>query len=466
VVNLKSNKDHPKTLSTAQTLYYKEQQQKYIIDSQNIILEEPRLNQSRQNTESKNGKINKKQENSKYLINPDPKDIQNKHYNYNKNQIKYNTEDKKNNIQKYKNQQKTQKPKNTNYYEEIGLDSKYPIIQRKKTTKTLKNNNFSLLKPPQHFNFSPQLKKITKQQYKLKIELEYPDTDPRQWTYKQLKEYYQKNNKICKSNHLGVTYTHSHYDKLINEQGLIYKGQYRGNHIHRIKCKKFQCDRCRKNTLIPKLKKKLNKAITEHQLYTHIVITTEGEEYRKENNYYQSYIDMSRSLNKIRKILSEDAKKQGKKFTYINLIRAQKNGYCHLHILTDMYIPKKRLQDISDKYFNTGFIKVKSVKDIDKYLTNDFEKDHEFYIPFGRRHYTTSRNIDLNIYEEEKLEFNQGTHIHLIQGIPIIDQVYDKINQEYGYPPPLDFLLTEYKSKVKIKDPIKIKWKLTKDEIM
>lgn len=143
-------------------------------------------------------------------------------------------------------------------------------------------------------------------------------------------------------------------------------------------------------------------------------------------------------------------KKQGKQFSYICLFRAQKNGYCHLHVMTNLFIPKQRLKDISKKYFNTGFISIKSNKDITRYLTNDFLKDHEYYIPHGRRHYSTSRDINLNIYEdivEDTSNPETSMHIQLHPGVSVIDQVYDQVEHEYGYPPPFDFLLSQFQRK-------------------
>lgn len=270
--------------------------------------------------------------------------------------------------------------------------------------------------------------------------------DSSECSFAQLSFFYEKPNNICLSHALGVNYKHSHYDSLRTDSGLKYTGEYRGSRINRILCSKFQCDRCRP-LLKDALKNKMQLAITDHQLYTHFVITTEGKEYRDQNDYIQSYKDMAIAWNKIRLILSKNATQQGKHFSYICLFRSQKNGYCHLHVLTNLFIPKKRLQEISAKYFNTGFIKIKSNKDITNYLTNDFMKDHEFFIPFGRRHYTTSRNIDLNIYEdfEEDLQDPEiSMHIHLENGVPIMDQIYDQIEHEYGYPPPFEFLLQQF----------------------
>ena len=275
-------------------------------------------------------------------------------------------------------------------------------------------------------------------------------SDASKWSFKQLSEYYKKPNTICLSNALGVNYKHSDYDNLTTPEGLKYKGVYRGTKINRILCSKFHCDRCR-NILKSKLKKEIEKAMHDHKLYTHFVITTEGAKYRDNNDYIQSYKDMAKAWDKIRRLLDYDAKKQGKHFTFICLFRAQKNGYCHLHVLTNLYIPEQRLKDISKKYFNTGFIRIKSNKDVSNYLTNDFLKDHEFYIPFGRRHYSCSRDIKLDIYDEmdeDLADPETSMHIHLQSGFSVVDQIYDQVEHEYGYPPPFDFLMSYFYGKV------------------
>jgi len=308
---------------------------------------------------------------------------------------------------------KLQKIENNHLLPLLGLENKYPIIQQNRTI--VCRDVFT----PIH---------------------------PKNWTFAQLSYFYQKTNTICLSSALGVNYKHSSYDRLRTPNGLKCKGNYQGSTINRILCSKFHCDRCR--TLLKyKLKNEIQNALEDYQLYTHFVITTEGTDYRNYNDYIQSYTDMSHAWNKIRKILSYDAKKQGKNFTYICLIRAQKNGYCHLHVLTNLYIPKTRLTEISSKYFNTGFIKIKSNKDIANYLTNHLLKDHEYYIPFGRRHYTTSRNINLDIYDklENELQSPENSmHIRLEPLIPFIDQIYEQIEHEYGYPPPFDFMLSQF----------------------
>jgi len=273
------------------------------------------------------------------------------------------------------------------------------------------------------------------------------------WTYKQLSEYYQKSNTICLSNALGLKYIHS------------------TNQIKRIHCNKFTCDRCRKLFLKTRLRDEIQRNILEKDLIYHIVITTEGyDNYRKDHDFKQSYKDMVTTWNKLRTRLYAKAKKQNKKLSFICLPRAQKNGYCHPHILTNIEISKKELKELVKIYENTGSSTITAHKNTAKYLTNDFLKDHEFYTPIGQRRYTTSRDIQLNIYKPEEQEeiptpenekINSTfmhlipkpippdtMHIHLQTGINITDQIYTAIKQKYGYPPPFNIILSEFYGKV------------------
>jgi len=294
----------------------------------------------------------------------------------------------------------------------VGLENIYPIIQRK----TFKSHIFNGSKTDfNYFNGNNS-------------------SNPLDWSFNQLSYFYQKSNTICMSNALGVIYNPSTYDNRSK------KSTYRGPKINQIGCGKFHCDRCRPR-LKYRMKLEIEDAMVEHKLYTHFVITTEGTKYRDKNDYFQSYLDMSKAFNKIRNILSNYAKKQGKHFTYICLIRSQEKGYCHLHVMTNLYIPKQLLKDISKKYFNTGFIRVKAIKNR-KRLSTYFLKDPEWYIPLGRRHYSCSRDIDLDMDIDDIPE--DCMHIRLEPGVSVVDQVYDQVELNYGYPPPFDFLLQHF----------------------
>ena len=134
------------------------------------------------------------------------------------------------------------------------------------------------------------------------------------------------------------------------------------------------------------------------------------------------------------------------KFDYVMFPRAQKNGYCHYHILTNKYIPKKFLLEKSKKYKNIGFIKIKRNVSVAEYLTKDFFKDNEYVIPFRKRHYNSSKDVApyMNISgmftkNPDNLNFNLVNN-----GIPVIEQYYKIINNNYGLSTPFEILLSHF----------------------
>ena len=232
--------------------------------------------------------------------------------------------------------------------------------------------------------------------------------DVQKWSFKQLSRFYKKVNVICKSYALGVVYNHSE------------------DRVHSVLCGKWHCDRCRpmlKKQLIPQL----SKAMMDLDLKYHIVITTEGnEKYRDDHTYLQSYPDMMVAWNKIRKIFDYDAKKKGLSLSYVCFPRAQKNGYCHLHVLTNVHPGIRRLQNICKKYPNTGFVKIKDSEDTLSYLLKDFKKDHEWHIPLGRRHFTCSRDVNLSVHDTAPNPDHE-LHIMIVPGVSVVDQVFDQL---------------------------------------
>ena len=251
-------------------------------------------------------------------------------------------------------------------------------------------------------------------------------------THQQLKNIYQKIYPLCTSYKLGLTYNQ------------------RENTLNTNKCGLWYCDRCRQRKKST-LKKSIEQAIQEHNLTNHIIITTEGnEKYRNDNDYKQSYKDMMYAWNIIRKTIKRKATKRNHDFSYILLNRAQKNGYSHLHILTNYPIKKSTLRKIVAHYPNIGFVEITQHTNTAKYLTNDFNKDHEFYIPFNTRHYTTSRNI--NLQDETEENPHDVIHIQLTKQYnflnriinPYFQQAQEQIESFNNYPVPFHFLIEEY----------------------
>ena len=227
--------------------------------------------------------------------------------------------------------------------------------------------------------------------------------------------------------------------------GAIYS--YRKNEVRSCYCDQFSCARCRPY-LKQKLLEKIEFEVADKGLYNHLMITTAGKEYRDKNDFQKSFKDMSKTWNKIRGAIAYYLKKRGKRFSYIQLPRSQRSGYCHPHILTNAFIPKKVLEKILNRYDNTGFFRIKQNKDVTNYLMLDFKKDHEWYIPTERKHFTCSRDIDLKIHRRETDEFwkDENLHIKYVRdpNKKLIDQAYDQINEKFHYPIPYSEILGNF----------------------
>jgi len=238
----------------------------------------------------------------------------------------------------------------------------------------------------------------------------------------------------------------------------------RNHRVNGILCNQFTCARCRKK-LKQKIFEKASENILKLDLSRHLVLTTEGDAYRDDHTVEQSYEDMSSSWYKLHRIINYhygERKKIGNKIVfaspmeYICFPRAQKDGYCHYHILTNKYVPKKFLKEKSSKYGNMGYLKIKQNKDTIGYLSKDFFKDPEWYIPEGFRHYNCTKNVDLKIrVVDEDWRIDNVPFELKNTGVPIVDQIYkitsdavcniemvnNQVKTKMSYPPPIEELV-------------------------
>ncbi len=96
-------------------------------------------------------------------------------------------------------------------------------------------------------------------------------------------------------------------------------------------------------------------------------------------------------------------RKYGHSISFICIVEFQKNGYAHLHILVDRFIPQKW---ISHAWNSVGggkiaFIERVELKSIAYYITKYLTKDTNFNNSGKRyRKCTTSRNIKLNYHKK------------------------------------------------------------------
>jgi hypothetical protein len=217
----------------------------------------------------------------------------------------------------------------------------------------------------------------------------------------------------------------------------IIRYDFKKNRIEKILCHKFTCYTCRK-ILKKKLFNEIIEAVKKHNMNNHIIITVSGKSYREKNNIEKSFDDINSAWNKIRKIIRSDYDKE---FSYIALPRAQKDGYAHLHVICNYYLPKNYVQYLCKRYKELGFIKIGKNSNPAKYLCNDFFKDKEWWIPENKHHYNTSMNIKLNVRNMEKYDNDNNLIIRRYNPnfqIKEIDLWYEKINEKFYYPLPFE----------------------------
>lgn len=161
----------------------------------------------------------------------------------------------------------------------------------------------------------------------------------------------------------------------------------------------FSCKKCRhnkiRNTVI-----KTRKLALANNLTRFLTLTTGGKEIRKLVSPGDSFYRLMTKFKELKYILKRD---YGFELKYICFLRAHKDGYCHLHVLIDKYIPKAILNDILIR-IKSGWCNIKYVdpQRVSAYLSAYLErKDHEWFIPKGQKHYTMSKDLSFEKFVPE-----------------------------------------------------------------
>ena len=211
-----------------------------------------------------------------------------------------------------------------------------------------------------------------------------------------------------------------------------------------ISCKCYNCDRCR-----PVKKYDLLKSIVaaeKHNLRRHLVITLPGYPFRSlECDCDNSFSYAMKKFNEFRVLYKREF---GYNLSYICLPRSQQDGFCHLHVLVGSYISKKWLDDTVES-INLGFpyITYVYIHRLGNYLSKYWYKEHEWFIPKNKKHYTRSADIDLESFDPSPFWYFIGVPAGMYtSGADIVDCVYrcmDYINP-YHNPPPFDVMLGSY----------------------
>lgn len=220
----------------------------------------------------------------------------------------------------------------------------------------------------------------------------------------------------------------------------------RQHKIESNKCKRFTCGRCFKKEVNKKLIEVVKKGI-EFQLFRHLVITLEGEEFRNKLTPDKSFIYITKKWNSFKIYYRRTFKN---KFDYILFNRSQKDGYAHLHVLVSVKIPKDWIED-TVRRLNLGWSRIKfvDIHRLKNYLSKYWYKEHEWWIPENKRHFSSSRTIKFEKKKDGEYLLLHWYYDYTKYGK--LEDYYTIIEENYGYPPPLDFILGEfYKKEIEV----------------
>lgn len=215
--------------------------------------------------------------------------------------------------------------------------------------------------------------------------------------------------------------------------------------FHEANCKCYNCERCRSKKKYELLSNIVSVA-EKYDLRRHLVITLPGYPFRSLLcNVDDSFDYAMKKFNEFRVLYKRVF---GHNLSYICLPRSQSDGFCHLHILIGNFIPKGWLDDVL-KRINLGFpfITYVDIHRLGNYLSKYWYKEHEWFIPKDKKHYTHSANIKF-----EKNVSSGGWYYVLIPNGPYVmgcdkvDYIYNvmKFLNPFHNPPPIDILLNGF----------------------
>jgi hypothetical protein len=212
--------------------------------------------------------------------------------------------------------------------------------------------------------------------------------------------------------------------------------------LNKSHCNCYSCPDCR-----PRLQRQLLKSIVSlaevHHLTRHLIITVPGVEFRSKVSPDESFSYASMKFNDFRTLYK---RKFGHNLQYIALSRSQETGYCHYHILVGSFIPKEWLdQTMSSLKLGFPFIDYVDVHRLGAYLSKYWYKDHEWYIPKNKRHYSHSAGLNIEDFVSPDpwyfMRFSTRSDLYSLSSM---DRVAGWIERLSGYPPPFDYLVSVF----------------------
>lgn len=164
--------------------------------------------------------------------------------------------------------------------------------------------------------------------------------------------------------------------------------------VSRARCHMFSCAECRPNQ-ISWFRRRLVDVAKEKELVVFLTLMIPSVN-REGLDPDSSFSLMSLFWNLFR---LKYKRLTGHGFDYVAVYRSHDNGYAHMHILLNRYIPMLIVDSIALEV-GLGMTNIKYVDThrVSWYLSRYLEKEEEWYIPEGHRHYSTSRSIVFNDY--------------------------------------------------------------------
>jgi len=203
----------------------------------------------------------------------------------------------------------------------------------------------------------------------------------------------------------------------IEDKGKKYK------HVARLGCKCWCCPVCGPRRA-RRLRHGIIKAATEHCLTRFLTLTLDHSHCTAEN----SAVYLRECWRKLR---TYTKRRYGQTIDFIAVIEFQINGYAHLHVLVDRYIPQPWIKNAWQAIGGGPVVDIRQVDIhrisayLSKYLTKDIFLSH---YPHGTRRYSTSRGIRL--FERVKkglwqLIKNSVDNLRPPSGIPVAEEKRD-----------------------------------------
>jgi hypothetical protein len=207
-------------------------------------------------------------------------------------------------------------------------------------------------------------------------------------------------------------------------------------------CNCFSCSQCR-----PRLQRQLLNSIVslaeKHHLTRQLIITVPGVEFRSKVSPDESFAYASKKFNDFRTLYK---RRFGHNLEYIALMRSQDSGYCHYHILVGAYIPKKWLdQTMNSLKLGFPYIDYVDVHRLGAYLSKYWYKEHEWFIPKNKRHYSHSAGLTIDKFASPDpwyfMRFSSRSDVYSRSSL---DRVAGWVERLSGYPPPFEYLVSVF----------------------